>query len=298
MAVSKSVIVFHTLLPEFEYFRPKTLQEALELLDKYQGDAKVMAGGTGLLFFMRLRWMQAKYVIDIKGIKELHTIKYEEGKGLTVGATVTLSELFENEIVKNKYPILWDGIRQLADMHIRNRATLVGNLCFGMPSADTAPALLTLKAKLNVVSVNGTRTIELKDFFKGEGKTALKPNEMVTSVFIPEPPEGAKGRYLKFVRTADDGPIMGIAVLVANPRDPAKRIVRIAFSNVVSTPIIIDEVEELFKQDKPLGELAEEAIKLIKSKVTPKSDVRGSRELREHLMEYGTRYLLKTLIEG
>ncbi len=298
MAASKSVLVFHTLLPEFEYFRPKTLQEALELLDKYKGDARILAGGTDLLVDMRMRIKQPKYVIDIKGIDELHTLKYEEGKGLTIGATVTLDELLNNKIVKEKYYVLWDAIRQLADTHLRMKATLVGNICNASPAADSAPALLVLKAKVNIASVNGTRTVEIKDFFKWVKKTILEPNEMVTSIFIPEPPEGAKGRYLKFVRSAEDLALVGIAALVANPKDPAKRIVRIALSSVAPTPVIVEEVEELFKQDKPLSELAEEAVKLVMSKVSPITDVRATKELREHMVEFGTRYLLKTLLEG
>ena len=298
MTMPKSVLVFHTLLPEFEYFRPKTLDEALELLNKYGEDAKILAGGTDLLVDMRMRIKKPKYVIDIKGIKELHVLKYEEGKGLTIGATVTLSELVNNKIVKEKYYVLWDAVRQIADEHLRMRATLIGNICNASPAADSAPALLVLKAKVNIASVDGQRTIEIKDFFKWVKKTVLKPNEMVTSIFIPEPPKDAKGRYLKFVRSAEDLALVGIAGLVAYPRDPEKRIVRLAYSSVAPTPVVVEEVEELFKQNRPLSELVEEAVKIVMNKVSPITDVRATKELRQHMVEYGTRYLLKTLLEG
>ncbi|HDJ83952.1 MAG TPA: xanthine dehydrogenase family protein subunit M, partial [Desulfurococcaceae archaeon] len=282
MTMPKSVLVFHTLLPEFEYFRPKTLDEALELLNKYGEDAKILAGGTDLLVDMRMRIKKPKYVIDIKGIKELHVLKYEEGKGLTIGATVTLSELINNKIVKEKYYVLWDAVRQIADEHLRMRATLIGNICNASPAADSAPALLVLKAKVNIASVDGQRTIEIKDFFKWVKKTVLKPNEMVTSIFIPEPPKDAKGRYLKFVRSAEDLALVGIAGLVAYPRDPEKRIVRLAYSSVAPTPVVVEEVEELFKQNRPLSELVEEAVKIVMNKVSPITDVRATKELRQH----------------
>ena len=298
MVTPKSIVIFHTLLPEFEYLKPKTLNEALELLNKYGEEAKILAGGTDLIVDMRMRAKEPKYVIDIKGIEELHVLKYEEGKGLTIGATVTLRELVENKIVKEKYYVLWDAVRQIADERLRMRATLVGNICNASPAADSAPALLVLKAKVNIASVEGHRTIEIKNFFKGVKKTVLKPNEMVTSVFIPEPPKNARGLYLKFVRSAEDLALVGIAGLVAYPKDPEKRIVRLAYSSVAPTPVIVEEVEELFKQDRPINELIEEAIKLVMKKVSPITDVRATKELRQHMVEYGTRYVLKTLLEG
>lgn len=297
MAHVKSIIIFPKLLPEFEYHRPKTLEEALNLLKEFGGDARVLAGGTDLVLDMRMRVKQPKHVIDVKDVKELHKLEYEEGKGLTIGATVTLSELVENEVVKSKYYLLWDAVRQIADFHLRNRATLIGNICNASPAADSAPALLILDAKVNIASADGERTVEIKDFFTGVKRTVLQPGEMVTSVFIPEPPENAKGRYFKIARSAEDLAVVGIAALVANPKEPEKRIVRLAYASVAPTPVRVFEVEELFKQDKPLNELIEEAIKLVMNKVSPITDVRGTREYRLHTVEMGTRLLLKELLE-
>lgn len=294
----RSIIVYPTLLPEFEYFKPTTLNEALELLNKYAGEASILAGGTDLFVDLRLRVKRPKYIIDIKGIKELHEVKYEEGKGLTIGATVSLNELLENEIVKKKYYVLWGSLRQMCDHHLRNRATLVGNICNASPAADSAPALLILDAKVNVASVEGKRTIEIKEFFKWVKKTVLKPNEMVTSVFIPEPPEGSKGKYYKVVRSVEDLSLVGIAALVANVEDPEKRIVRLAYSSVAPTPVRVFEVEEVFRQKKPLNELIDEAVNVVLKKLSPISDVRATKEYREHMIEIGTRLLLKELFEG
>lgn len=296
--MARSIIVFPKLLPEFEYFKPTNLNEALELLNKYAREASILAGGTDLLVDLRMRVKKPKYIIDIKGIKELHKIKYEEGKGLTIGATVTLNELLENKIVKEKYHVLWDSLRQMCDHHLRNRATLIGNICNASPAADSAPALLVLDAKVNVVSVEGKRVIEIKDFFKWVKKTVLKPSELVTSVFIPEPPEGSKGKYFKVVRSVEDLSLVGIAALVANVKTPKRRIVRLAYSSVAPTPVRIFEVENIFKQEKPLNELIDEAVNVVLKKLSPITDVRASKEYRIHMIDVGTRLILKELFEG
>ncbi len=287
------------ILPKFEYYKPSTLDEALELLAKFKGDARILAGGTDLIVDLRSRIKKPKAVIDIKGIKELHKLEYIEGKGLIVGATVTLNELLEHPIVKSKFHVLYDSVRQLADMQLRNRATLVGNICNASPAADSAPALLVLDAKVKAVSKRGERVIEIKDFFKWVKKTALEPDEMVTEVFIPEPPEGSRGKYYKATRNVEDLAIVGVAGLVAHPNEPSKRIVRLAYASVAPTPIRIYEVEELFKRDEPLPKLIDEAVNIALRKVSPITDVRGSDWYRRHLVDVLTRKLLIELfLEG
>ena len=294
MGVS-SLVIFRATLPRFEYFRPKTLSEALELLNRYSNEAAVLAGGTDLLVDMRVGIKRPKYLIDIKGIKELHIFNYEEGKGLTIGATVTLNEILENNIVKDKYFVLWDAIRQMCDAHLRNRATLVGNICNASPAADSAPPLLIYHAEVELASKDGMRRVPLKEFFVGVKKTIRKPNELVTKIYIPEPPEGSKSRYLKIGRTHEDLAIVGIAGLVANIEEPSKRIVRLAYASVAPTPIIIDEVEDVFKGEGPLDALIDKAIDVVMKKVSPITDVRATREYRLHLIKYLTKYLLKLL---
>ena len=295
MGVS-SLVIFRATLPRFEYFRPKTLSEALELLNRYSNEAAVLAGGTDLLVDMRVGIKRPKYLIDIKGIKELHIFNYEEGKGLTIGATVTLNEILENNIVKDKYFVLWDAIRQMCDAHLRNRATLVGNICNASPAADSAPPLLIYHAEVELASKDGMRRVPLKEFFVGVKKTIRKPNELVTKIYIPEPPKNSKGMYFKAVRTSEDLSLVGIAGLAANVEEPSKRVVRLAYASVAPTPILVEEVEEIFRKDKPVKELIKEAIEAVKKKVSPITDVRATREYRLHLIEYGTAYVLNKLL--
>ncbi|HDN76045.1 MAG TPA: xanthine dehydrogenase family protein subunit M [Acidilobales archaeon] len=292
-----SIIYYNTTLPEFEVYRPKTLDEVLRLKSKYGGDAMIIAGGTDLLVDLRMRLRKPKVLIDITGVDELRKLEYSEGKGLEIGAGVTLRALELNDIVRRKYPVLWSAIKVMADAALRNRATLVGNLCNASPAADTAPPLLTYKAKAEIASVRKRRIIDLKEFFVWVKRTVLKPDEVVTKVIVPEPPKGHSGEYYKAVRSVEDLALVGIAILVANPDNPKERIVRLAYASVAPKPVIVDEVEKLFKQDKPLNQLIREAIEIVKRAVSPITDVRATKEYRMHIVEFMTAYLLKKYLK-
>ena len=294
--MSKSILLFRETLPEFQYLRPKTLDEALELKAKYGEEATVIAGGTDLVLDIRMGMKRPKYVIDIKGIKELSGHRYVEGKGLEIGATATLRELELCKNLKAKYYVLWDAIRQMADVTLRERATLAGNIANASPAADSAPALLVLGAEVELASVRGTRRVPLRKFFKWVKQTHMEPDEIITKIYVPEPPEGAKGEYFKATRSAEDLAIVGIAALVANPSNPSDKVVRLAYASVAPTPVLVEEVEELFKHDKPLNELIKQTVELVKSKVSPITDVRGTKEYRMHIVEFGTAYLLRKLL--
>ncbi len=291
-------VIYRTTLPEIkDYYAPNALEEALELLDKYKENAVIYAGGTDLVIGLRLANLKDKIIIDIKRIKELHKIEYIDGKGLAIGPTMTIAELLEEPIIKQKYKLLWETMKNFADYTLRQRATIGGNICNASPAADTPLALLVYNAAITIKSKEGERTVPIKELFTGVKKTVLKPNEMVTAIHLPEPPENAKTMYLRYVRTSEDLMVTAIAGLAANILEPEKRIVKLAYGAVAPTPLLIEEVETIFKQTKPVKELIEEAIKTVMNKVSPITDVRATREYRLHLVEYGTRYLLKTLLE-
>ncbi|HDJ66281.1 MAG TPA: xanthine dehydrogenase family protein subunit M [Nitrososphaeria archaeon] len=292
-----STLIFRTTLPTFEYLRPNSLEEALELKAKYGGDAMILAGGTDLLVDIRMGAKKPKYVIDIKGIKEVSELKYVEGKGLEIGSAVTLSEIERSKIVREKFHVLWDAVRRLADFSLRTRATLAGNIANASPASDSAPALLVLGAEVELSSTRGTRKLPIKKFFKWVKQTYMEPDEILTRIFVPEPPKDSKGMYLKFTRiTVEDLSVVGIAGLTANLREPEKRIVRLAYASVAPTPILVEEVEEIFKRDRPIKELIREAVEAVKKKTSPITDVRGTAEYRRHLIEFGTAYLLNKLL--
>lgn len=283
------------MIPRFNYLRPRTAGEVIDLLAKHGEDARLFAGGTDLLVLMRDKLTRPKYVIDLKGVEELHELSWDEKRGLRIGATVTLRELLDSEAVKERFGVLWSAVSTLADQTLRNRGTLVGNICNASPAADTAPALLVLDAEVEVAGKGGERVIPIKDFFVGVKQTSLKLGEFVRAVRIPNPPKGARGGYYKWGRTrGEDLAVVGVAVLAS----PEKRVVRVALSSVFKTPLRVFEVEKVFEEKGSLDEQIERAVLVVQEKIAPITDVRGGKEYRLHMAGVLTRRALKELLGG
>lgn len=281
-------------LPEFEYLRPSTIDEVKKLLNEYGEEAKILAGGIGLVGFMKERLLMPSYVIDIKGIQELKRLEYIPGDGLYVGATVTFRELYEfldkDEGLKTKYWALYESIPQLSDPIIRNRSTLIGNVCEAIPYMDSYPSLLIYDAVIHSVSVEGERDISIMGFLKGFATTELKENEFVTYIRVPEPPEEALSGFIKFVSHSEFS-VATVAILLKWDQDKEKRDVRIAYGSVTETPIRLVEAEKLFKEDRPVDELMDQVVKIALDTMEPMSDLYGTAEYRRHLVEVLTRKL-------
>jgi carbon-monoxide dehydrogenase medium subunit len=286
------------MLPKFDYFAPQTLQETFELLEKHGKDSKLLAGGTDLIVSLRAREQRPKSVIDIKGVKELHELSFDEKRGLTVGAAVNLNELIHYDAVSKNYPLLNEAVSTIGDYEIRNRATLVGNICNGSPAADSAPALLVLDANVNIVNQKGKRTVPVREFHTGVKKTVLANNELVTSISVPTPPKGYKGGYLKGRRTVgEDLAVVGVGGLVI-PGSKGGKSVRLAYASVAPTPVRALEAEKVFESNKPLNDLLDQAMPIVRKTVSPISDVRGGKDYRMNLVEVLTRRLLRQLWEA
>lgn len=285
------------MLPKFDYYAPETLQDTLELLEKHGRDAKLLAGGTDLIVSLRAREQRPKSLIDIKGVKDLHELSYDEKHGLTVGAAVNLNKLIHYDAVSKNYPLLQEAVRTIGDYEIRNRASLVGNICNGSPAADSAPALLVFEANINIADRKGKRIVPIREFHTGVKKTVLASNELVTSITVPTPPKGSKGGYLKARRTVgEDLTVVGVGGLVAPSK--SSRNVRLAYASVAPTPVRALEAEKVFESNKPLDELLDQAIPLVRKTVSPISDVRGGKDYRANLVEVLTRRLLHQLWEA
>lgn len=281
-------------LPKFDYLKPKTMREAVNLLAEHGEDAKIFAGGTDLLVLMRDRVVRPKYLIDIKSIEELCEFSQDGEKGLKIGAAVALNQLIESDVVKGRFMALWDAARSLADPTLRNRATLVGNICNASPASDTAPALLVHDAEVEVASKEGERVIPIQEFFIGVKRTSLEPGEFVKAVRIPNPPEEARSSYLKWGRTrGEDLAVVGVAGLAVNS---GKKLVRIALSSVAPTPLLVPEVEGIFKGTGSVEKQIDKAASIAMSKISPISDVRAGKEYRLYMAGVLTKQILKQLL--
>ena len=283
--------MFIRRLPKFEYHAPASLSEALDYLSRYSGKAKVLAGGTDLLVSMKKREVLPEHLINLKGIQELKHIRYDKKRGLEIGGLVTLREIERSTIVKEKYGALWDAANVMAAPQIRSLATIGGNLCSAVPSADTAPPLVALGATVTLAGKNGERTLLVEDFFAGPEASVLNPVEILSRVFIPSPNENSGGAYLKLMRrNAMDLALVGVAACLK--LDGGKRVcqeARIALGAVAPTPMRALRAEEVLLNKEPDEQLAMEAGKIAAQEARPISDVRASKEYRTEMLRVLTK---------
>ncbi len=276
-------------LPEIECLFPKTMNEVLSLLKRYNGKAKIFAGGTDLLPKMKRREVVPRYLIDLSKIPALHFIKYEKGKGLRIGAATALSEILESSIVHKRYPILMKAVSQMASTQVRSIGTIGGNLCNAVPSADTAPPLIVLGAQLKVVGPHPKkeRRVLVEDFFKGPDRTVLGSAELVSEIQIPPPLSKVYGTYLKHtLRREMDLAIVGVAVwLVLDLKKKICKDVKIALGAVAPIPMRAKKAEAILIGKTLDGDLIESAATIASEESKPIDDIRGSAEYRREMVK-------------
>jgi len=286
-------------LPEIEYFFPKTVKEAFSLLERYDGKAKVFAGGTDLLSKMKRRELAPKYLIDLNGIPDLRLIKYEKEKGLRIGAATPLNEIMESSVVSKHYPILTEAVSKMASTQVRNIGTIGGNLCNAVPSADTAPPLIVLGAQLKLISFQKERMVLVEDFFKGPDRTILNPSELVSEIQIPPPLSGARGTYLKHtLRREMDLAIVGVAVYLA--LDSKRQIckdVKIALGAVAPIPLRAKKAEETLRGKALDDDLIEGVARMAAEEAKPIDDIRSSAEYRREMVRVLMKRAFKRSLE-
>jgi carbon-monoxide dehydrogenase medium subunit len=287
---------FYRRLPKFNYLAPATLDEALSLLAQYKSKARVIAGGTDLVPKLKRREVKApEYVIDLKGIPDLDKIRQDTG-GLTIGALVTIGVVESSPLIQQKFAILAQAAQSMASPQVRNRGTIAGNICNAVPSADSAPALLTLGARLKLISRKGERTINIEDFFTGPNRTALTDEEILLEIKIPDMPPKSKGVYLKLSpRRAMDLAIVGAAVVVV-PEDGICKDIRIALGAVAPTPLRTMKAETVLKGQKFNDNLIEKAAKAAAAEASPIDDHRASAEYRRDMVEVLVKRAIKQAI--
>ena len=283
--------MFIKRLPKFEYHAPASLSEALGLLAKYDGKAKVFAGGTDLLISMKKREILPEHLISLKGIAELKGIHHDQKEGMKIGALTTLDEIEHSTVVKDKFSVLWDAVYVMASPQIRSLGTIGGNLCSAAPSADTAPPLMVLDASVEIIGANGERKVFVENLFKGPGESVLKPDEILTRIDIPYPSEKSNGAYLKLMRRAAmDLAQVGVAVCLRF--DPGKKIcsqARIALGAVGSTPIRVPKAEQILLNKEVNETAGKEAGKMASQEASPRSSFRASKEYRKEMIEVLTK---------
>jgi aerobic carbon-monoxide dehydrogenase medium subunit len=266
---------------EFEYFRVKTLAEASRLLRKHKG-SRLLAGGHSLLPAMKLRISEPGALIDIGGVRGLAGIQ-AKGKTLVIGATTTHAAVASSPAVAKSCLLLAETASQIGDIQVRNRGTIGGSLAHADPAADYPTAILALDAVLAVRGARGERKIPAGKFFLDLFTSALKPDEILTSVVVRAYGKGTGGAYLKHRHPASGYAVVGVAALVELSGGVCKR-VALAIGGAGATAVRAPDAEAALTGRKPDAKSIEEAAARAASAVAePLSDTYASGEYRLHL---------------
>jgi CO/xanthine dehydrogenase FAD-binding subunit len=284
-------------LPKFRHFETKSVKEACSLLSKHKGRAKLIAGGTDLLVSMKKREVAPKYLIDIKGIRDLNYIRYQRGV-LMIGAVTPLNEIESSSIIQERFPILASACHQIGTPQVRNLGTIGGNLCNASPSADTAPALIGLGAKVKIMGLKGEKIIPLEKFFVGSGQSVLQDSEMLTEIQVPKPIGRNRGVYVKLpARTAIDIAAVGVAVIVTlGSEDNKIADIKIILGAVAPTPMRARRAEKIMKGKAIEEQLIEKVAQVAAEEARPISDIRGSAEYRKEMVRVLTQRAIRQVV--
>jgi carbon-monoxide dehydrogenase medium subunit len=278
----------------FEYFAPRSLAEATEVLAKYQGEARTVAGGTDLLLKMKAGRLSPKAIVNIKRVPELRGLTFNSH--LTLGALTTLEEIKQSSMIRERYPALSDAAATMASVQIRNLATVGGNMCNAAPSADLAPILIALNAAARLAGIKGERRIPLEDFFTGPGTTVLAPGELLVSLEVP-PPAGPSVYLKHSPREHMDIAVVGIGLALRgyNPLSQECAEPRVVLGAVAPVPLRARRAEAELTGGPLAAERIDRAAKIAAEEAKPIDDVRGSAWYRRRMVAVLTRRGLETL---
>jgi carbon-monoxide dehydrogenase medium subunit len=270
-------------LPDFEYVKPDSCTNASQFLVAHAGEARPFIGGTDLFVQMRDRLYKPKYLVDIKGLEGTDQISFDPSQGLIVGAGVNMNRVIADPGVRDHYRILADAAESVASYQLRNRASIVGNICNASPAGDTIGACLLLDGTLYVYGNDGERQESLRTFFLGPGKTVLRTGDIVTSIQFPVPAAGLKGRYIKLGRNQlSDLSIVGVTALgYPDAASQSGFQFKLALASVAPIPLVVEAVGEILGQNPVSEKSLKQAAEAAMEACTPIDDVRGSARYRK-----------------
>ena len=258
----------------FDLLRPESLAEASELLLKYGEEARPIAGGTTLVILMKQRVLHFPYLVDLQGIAGLDQISEENGC-ISIGAMVTHRSVECSEIVRDSVPVLAQAFSKVGNVRVRETASVGGNLVHADYRLDPPPAFLILGADVILYGPKGTRTVPIRDLYRGIYETALEPAEILVEVKVPVMPEGSRAVYLKYQSlSANDWPCLGVAAFLSQSEGHCREL-RLGLAGLASTPLLIEGLD--FVRGQPLTDrLLEEVARVADQQISPMSDLRGS----------------------
>lgn len=258
----------------FDLLQPRSLVEAVELLQKHGDDARAIGGGTTLVILMKQRALHYPYLVDLQTIPGLNEIKQED-HGVRIGALTTHRMVELSPLIRRTFPVIAEAFGHIGNVRVRQTASVGGNLAHADYRLDPPPPLLVLDAQVSVFGPNGLRTIPLKRFFRGMYETALEPGEILSEVFIPQLPVNGKAVYLRYsALSANDWPCLGVAAFMRKDHGRCQEL-RLALGGVAAMPLLISGLAFANDQFIDAG-LVDRILAAVDEQISPSADLRGS----------------------
>lgn len=278
-------------LPEFDYIKPATVEEASRFLADHSGEARALLGGTDTFVRMRDGVWKKKFLVDVKGLAGMKEVSFDPQQGLRIGAAVNMNRIIASSDVNLHLPVLAQAARTVASHQLRSRATIVGNVCNASPAGDTIGACIVLGGVLHVFGVDGERNEPLDGFFLAPGKTKLAPGDVAMAISFPIPPKDHVAKYIKLGRNAvSDLAIVGVTALgyPDQTTDSGYRF-RLALASVAPVPLVPKTAEQILAERPLTLESIDAAADAAQACATPISDARGSARYRKLMVRNLTR---------
>ncbi len=260
----------------FEYHAPKTLEEALRLVQRHGDEAKLLAGGHSLLPLMKLRLAAPRYIIDIGRLRGMSYIR-EENSRIEIGALTTHADIEQSALLKGRCNVLAETAAQIGDAQVRNRGTIGGSLAHADPAADYPAAILALDAEMIAASTSGARTIPARDFFVDMLTTQLRPGEILTQVRIAPRAPRSGAAYEKLHQPASGFAIVGVAARLLLDKSGKIQQAAVGVTGLGPKAFRAQAVERVLAGKAPSPKLFAEASRHAAEGVEVLSDLHASR---------------------
>ena len=267
-----------------EILEPTTVAEAVQLIHELGDEAKVLGGGTAVTLMYTQGLIFPSYLVSLGRIQNLDYIRHEQGVGLRLGALTTHHTVERSALVRQKFPVVADVFHKVANIRIRNQATVAGVLAEADYASDPPSVLIALGAEVSIVGSNGERKLPVSELITGFYETTLAPDEIITELFIPEMPANTEATYSKFVtRSSEDRPCVGVAAVVQQNGRSCEKL-DVVVGAATSKPQKFAEVEALAKGEPITETLAQEIGRRYAANIDPLSDMRGSSWYRKEVI--------------
>ena len=281
----------------FEYFAPKSVPEALELLAEHGYDAKVLAGGQSLVPMMNFRLVQPAVLVDINNIPDLAKIEADK-KNLRMGAMVRHTTSEKDPLVKEMAPLIHESMPLIATTQIRNRGTLGGSLVHADASAELVVVSTALEAKFKILKQGSERVVPASEFFVGLLMTVLEPEELLVEIEIPGLPPRSGWSIKEISRRSHDFAILGVAAVLTLDKKDCPTDVRLVYLSAGDGPISAPEAAAMLIGEEITPELITAAAeKASADEIDPGSDIHATAEFRRHLANVLTQRALEEAIQ-